>query len=743
MFEIESKPQKSHPLDRADAASLHADEDAPAKVHPLDETKMVALHRRLMGHYIRELDVQAENRLQMHLDEEFYDGIQWNASDAAELEARGQKPTVYNVLAPTIDWVTGSEKRARSDFKVLPRRKAEAKPAERKTQILKYLADVNRTAFDVSRAFEDAVKAGIGWIEDGVESDPSGEPVYTRYESWRNVFFDSLATEMDLSDGRYIGRAKWVDLDVALTMFPSRAGILEQSVEQNDSGFSLSDSYGDDAMDSVEMAQTYSQGTARENAGAAPRERIRLIEIWFRVPQKIDVVKGGSFSGEHLDLHSPGHRESIESGEAEKGERSDMVMHVALMTPVGLLWHGKSPYRHNRFPLTPIWGYRRKANGLPYGMIRRLRDIQEDVNKRASKALHILSTNKMIVEEGISDDMDELVDEAQRPDGVMIVKTGGIEKLKMNAERELPQFHLELMSRSIAMIQQASGVTDELLGRRTNASSGIAIQRRQDQGTMATSALFDNLRFSQQVRGEKQLSLAEQFVSERKAFRITNSRGTPEFVEVNDGEPDNDIVRSKADFIISEADWRASMRQAAVDELLEVVGKMAPVAPQLVMVMLDLIIESMDIPNREEIVRRIRQVTGMNDPDSDEPSPEQQQREAANQAQAKLQADMAAAQLAGLVAKARRDDAQARKSEAETIGSNVSAQQGALAAAGTALSMPGAIDIADHILDQSGFVSKAPQGLADHPPDQPPAGATPQGLAAPPAPQQNAQPTGA
>ena len=256
---------------------------------------------------------------------------------------------------------------------------------------------------------------------------------------------------------------------------------------------------------------------------------------------------------------------------------------------------------------------------MPYGMVRRVKDIQEDVNKRASKALFILSTNKVVMDEGAVDDIDELAEEVARPDGIIVKKPG--KALEIRTDRELSQYQLDLMSRSIGMIQQSSGVTDELLGRRTNATSGIAIERRQDQGSMTTTSLFDNLRFAQQVRGEKQVSLIEQFMDERKAFRITNMRGQPEYVEVNDGLPENDIVRSKADFVISESDWRSTLRQSAVEALLEAATRWPP---EIVMVMLDLLVENMDLPNRDEIVRRIRSVTGQRDPDAEEPSEEEQ-----------------------------------------------------------------------------------------------------------------------
>jgi hypothetical protein len=58
-----------------------------------------------------------------------------------------------------------------------------------------------------------------------------------------------------------------------------------------------------------------------------------------------------------------------------------MKMRVMLFTESHALWTGDSPYRHNRFPLTPLWCYRRARDGMPYGMIRDIRDPQEDLQQ--------------------------------------------------------------------------------------------------------------------------------------------------------------------------------------------------------------------------------------------------------------------------------------------------------------------------------------------------------------------------
>ena len=684
-------------------------DDKPARPvtgNKLDTQANHDLHQRLLDHYTRELDRQYLNRVEMAIDEDFYDNEQWAEADKATLEERGQDPIVYNVISASVDWVIGTEKRSRTDFKILPRRKDGSKPAERKSQLLKYLSDVNRTPFHVSRSFEDSAKVGLGWIEDGITDDDGQEPIYCRYESWRNMLHDSSATEMDLSDARYVFRTKWVDLDTAQAMFPKRKSLLARSVD-NAYDYHAFDLFGDQAMDSreIELDQGSRGSRSDDVTGGFFRRRVRLIEAWFIQPVMTKKVSGGQFAGELYDEASAGHQEEIQRGDAEVRERLTMRMHVAIFTHAGLLYLGPSPYRHNRYPFTPIWAYRRGKDGLPYGMIRRLRDIQRDINKRASKALHILSTNKVIMEKGAVDDIDDMLEEVSRPDGVTVVNPN--KRFEINNERELSQWHLELMSRSIAMIQQSSGVTDELLGRRTNATSGIAIERRQNQGSMTTTKLFDNLRYAKQISGEKQCSLIEQFMTDKKAFRITNMRGTPEYVEVNDGLPDNDIVRTKADYVISEADWRASVRQAQADELLELLGKLAPVAPAVVMVMLDLVVESMDLPNREELVNRIRAVTGARDPDAEEPTPEELQREQAKQAEGQLQQATIMAQLRKLVAEAAKTEAQAADLASKTVGSKVSAQNAALDAAHKAIAVPAAANVADHILAESGFTSKS------------------------------------
>lgn len=707
-----SKRVKGAPAERGRAAPVP--EEAPT-AQQTEEQRMDEVHRRLMSFYRRELEIQGPNRYEQALDEDYYDGIQLSEEELQILHERGQPVTVYNVTAVSMNWIFGSEKRGRTDDKILPRGKEDSKAAERKSKYMKYLADVNRAGFHRSAGFEDAAKVGIGWLECGLQDEDDGEPIFERSESWRNVIFDSAGSRITEDDHRYRFRVRWVDEDVAIAMFkhiPGAADKIRASVQESSvlSGYDGVD--GDIAMDFGENERDSATGRSMSEF---KRRRVRLIQAEYRNPEDVKKLRGGPFNGQIFDENDPRHQEQIDTGAARTVTKTMLRMRLAIMTPSAILYDAPSIYRHNTFSLTPIWCFRRGRDGMPYGFVRNLRPIQDGVNKRASKALHILSSNQTIIEEGAlssEQTIQEFMVEKNRPDGTIVMGNGKIDKIKMDVQRGMDQSHMEFMAHDVGMIQQVGGVTDDLMGRKTNAVSGVAVQARQEQGSLATSGPFDNLRLAHQIHGEKKLSLVEQFVTDEKQFRITNMRGAPEFVTMNDGLPENDITRSKADFIVSEADWRATMRQAANEQFGELLGKLPP---ELSIQLLDLWVDTMDIENRDELVKRIRAVNGQKDPDATEPTPEDMQAEQAKAQQAQLAQRTAELGLAKIEAEVADKHASAAQKQAQVdvarsvmFNNNMTGANSAMSAAMQVISTPTIARVADNIMVQGGRANGLP-----------------------------------
>lgn len=614
-----------------------------APSHRLDSEESRRTLRQLLRWYYFERDRQASNRLEQAIDHDFYDNQQWDEEDASILESRGQAPLVFNEVAPMADWIIGTERRNRVDWKVLPRTEDDVEAADIKTKVLKYVSDVNRTAFARSRAFADAVKGGVGWLDDGVRDDPTQEIIYSKYEDWRNVLWDSSAQELDLTDARYIFRWRWVDEDIACLMFPDRRDRVKSATEEQ--------AFHSDPMEDEDTwtAPLDNNGTYRSRGSIYPlsagfseeggRRRVKLFECQFRMPAASKIVADGPMKGAYFDPRDKALASAIARHGSQIIDKVVMRVHVAVFTESDLLGLGPSIYRHNRFSLTPIWCYRRGKDRLPYGVIRRVRDIQKDLNKRASKALWLMNTNQIVMDEGAVKDIEQAREEAQMPDGVIVKQQG--KELVIRRDTDAATGQIQMMALDGQAIQKSAGVAQENMGRQTNAVSGEAIKARQMQGSVVTTEPFDNLRYGVQVQGEKQLSLTEQWFTEEKVIRLTGSKGAIEWVRINTPEvaPDgsitylNDISASQADFQVSEQDYSGTLRQV----MFEGLGQLAQrLPPEVSLRVLRIAMEFSDLPNKQEVADEIRKITGERD-ETKKLSPEEEQ-QAAEQAQMQAEA---------------------------------------------------------------------------------------------------------
>ena len=595
--------------------------------HFLDKDKKTKRYFRLIrGWWQYERQRQSDNRQERIKAHNYKDGDQWNDDDKAVVEARGQTASVFNRIKPTCDWLIGTEKRTRVDFAILPRRKAESKPAETKTKLLKYVADTSKAGFARSLAFEDTVISGLGWLDHGIRSDETDEPLYMRYEDWRNVWYDSHAKERDLSDGRYQFRSKVVDYDIAVAMFPDRADCIRAALNQNDGAV---DEY-------VEMGINPDEDDLSEMGDALEldhqRDRVRLVSCEYRVPAKVKVIRGdgedmGTLNGTVYDPKDEGMAYLVNNGHASLYDAVRMEMWKMIFCGNYVLQNRKRIYNHQQFSLIPIWGYKKKKDNTPYGVVKNLIDPQDDLNKRRSKALFILSTKQSMAQENAIDDHDDFIEERDRPDGHMIVKN--FDGVKIIEERALAKEHVMLMEQDAQYIESASGVTDEARGIETNAISGVAMQSREKQAHVNTAELFDNYRYAFQISGEIQLSLIEQFYTDEKTFRLTGDKGQNEFVDVNvpgeNGEIENDITATQSDFVVEADSYHATVRQAMFESLGEMLAKLPP---EVSIQILDLWFDLSDLPGKDVMVERIRAINGQSDPDEDPDDPETQQRKA-------------------------------------------------------------------------------------------------------------------
>lgn len=687
------------PVDRLVRTPLSsADQPEVRPGNPLDSELAVKTHGWLMGLFEYEKRRQAPNRMQMALDCDFYDGIQLSDDDIEDLLARGQAPLVYNLVKRTVDWVIGTEKRTRFDFKVLGRTSDDVAAARIKTDVMKYYQDVNRSHFHRSQAFREAAIAGVGWLECGARADPDEEPIYSTNESWWFTLHDSHAMKLDYLDARYHFRWRYVDLDVATAMFPERERFIVNDARNGaviDEKMADEFYLGNRVAGEDYLAGQYSRlNSTFQGYIDSSRERVKLCEGWFKKPVREKTVLSRRLPQFHGLPYNPGNddmRHALVIGDASIVERLNMRVFYMIFTASGVLAAGRSPYRHNEFPFTPVWCYRRGRDNAPYGIIRNIRDPQTGFNRRMSKAIFALTAYRVTASADAIDpktqSWEDLRIEAGRPDALLVKARGS--ELTVEQDRALGEEHLKLAQTEGSLILDASGVTADNLGLDSNAESGKAIIAKQSEGAAVTAEIFDNLRLGCQLHGEKELSLIEQFVTEEKVMRVTDAKGRPSWKKVNEvvTNPDgsvrvlNDIVATKADFVIDQQDFRATQRQAASEALMAVMPKFGNLDPKFVMRVLRMAIDVSDWPNKEEMVKELDQMTGYKDPEAaltEEEREEQQQAEKQQIAaqekaeqmkeaafKAELEEKIAGAELKRAQAEKHLADADARRAETQ------------------------------------------------------------------------------
>lgn len=589
-----------------------------------ESVRLDDLHKRLYGFYKDEQVRQMHNRHQMAIDCDYFDSIQWTDEEIEQMA--GRFPATYNIVKPTVLWLLGTEIRTRMQHKILPRGKGDEKNTEVKTKVMKYFDDVNHEKMRRSAAFKHAVVAGLGWLETQASSDPTEEILISGNESWRNILHDSCSIDPRLKDARYLFRQKVVDLDYAIWMHPQHRAHLE-SVAFDAGGIDTDDAayFMGQRVDRQDHPGAKELSRYRVYDDAAPyrttRRRVRLIEAWYRVPEYCKACVGGVAHGAPYREDDKMMAHLAQTGAMKLQEKFMMRMHAALMTEKAMLSDGYSPYRHNDFPFTPVWGYRRDRDNAPYGAIRDLRSPQDDLNKRGSKAQWKASANQLIVEKNVVQDVQALRDQADLPDGTMVLDgTNSSGRFEVIPQMDLAQGELQFIELDMRMVRDIGGVNSDNMGLRSDAQSGKAIIARQEQGSLLSQPIFENLNFALQIHGEKKLSMIEQYVTKEKAIRVTEEKKGFDWVTVNqqitnaDGSTQylNDMTEAKADFVMDEQDFRATVRESMAEMISDAMSRMPP---ELAMELLPSWLELLDLPDKDSVIARIQQKLGIADPD--------------------------------------------------------------------------------------------------------------------------------
>jgi hypothetical protein len=418
-------------------------------------------------------------------DRDYKDGNQLTAAELKALAERGQPDVIVNRIQSKVNYLIGFEANNRTDPKGFPRTPQDEGASEACTDALRYVEDAAEMKPKFSNVWENMLVEGYGGIELLVEErtdQATGQPkrdIAAVEWDWDRLFYDPHSRKPDFSDARYLGGVVWMDAEDAREMWPGeeQAEAIEKTVLDGHIGTTYDD------------RPEWKKWTAGKG-----RKRVRIVQMYHREGRAwwlCKFTKGGK----------------LES------------MPVPFKDQNGDSW----------CPLLLQSAFVNRKNER-YGIVRSMISVQDEINKRRSKALHRLSMRQVRAERGAVDDVDAAKKELGKPDGW--VETN-------------PGFEFELLSQGdqlaaeLTMLQEAKneielmGPNASMQGKGEDAASGRAILANQSGGQTEISVLVDRHRQLKKRCYQRMWDLIRQFKDEQWWIRVTDNEENVKFVGFN------------------------------------------------------------------------------------------------------------------------------------------------------------------------------------------------------------------
>jgi hypothetical protein len=592
----------------------------------VDETAAPGMALPQLEAMLGEINMQPVWKDEAQIAAAYYDGKQLSPKVMETLKARGQAPLVFNLIGPTIDAVLGIEAKTRTSWIVRPDNDDSIEVAEAMNEKLNEASRLSLADRACADAYAAQIKTGLGWVEVNRNIDPFDAPYRTNYVSRNEISWDWHSKRPDLKDCRYLVRERWLDEDRALLAFPTHQALIANAVR----GWKAWEGVWDDnkSHQMVQLLHAYSdmqQTTLDEETWFdTERRRIRVFEIWYRTYQRGTVLKLNDGRVIEYQPGNPLHNTAIALKTAKPIVGTFPKMRLCYFLGCHRIVDIPSPLPHDSFPYIPLWGFREDGTGIPYGLIRRMMSPQDEVNARRSKMMWLLAAKRVIMDSDATNmDVEEVTDEVQRPDGVIIMNPSRQNRdqyaFRVEQDFQLAAQQFEIMVEAQKMIQDTAGVYSALMGRQDGgADSGVAIASLVEQGSTTLAELNDNYRFGRRLVGEQLMAMIQQDIGKEQTEVATNvakpdktkyiSLNQPVRDEVTGVESiNNDVMRSKMQIVLDDIQATAGYRAQVSNRLFELA---ATLPDDVKVAILDIVVDSTDIPQREEIVKRIRKITG-------------------------------------------------------------------------------------------------------------------------------------
>lgn len=611
---------------------------------------------RLLG-LLAQVDDEPQWRRRSDIASAYVDGKQFTPEQEAMARFEGLgdvRPT--NLIGRVVRSVCGSEAKARTDVKVEADDDEVADTCDVLNGQLKEAQRETYADMAVSGAYFGQVGPGIGWVEVAENSNPQDYWLRVAEVHRNEMFWDFKDPDLLIRGARWVARMRWQDLDELEAAMPQHRVLLRQVSNSGGIGGLLAlDNLSDESRTS--LAGTYGDASRwndyqrRIEWFDGPRRRIKLYEVWYRMPAMGAFMEISPTRSILINLANQAHVQAVASGRVLVKKRLTWQVRCALFAgPYRLLDYGTT--RRN-FPYTPFMAYRDDADLSPYGLVEGMISPQDGYNKRRLRVEWMLRARQIYVDNDALDTkantLAEVADMIQRPDMTVVLDANrkNANGFVVLSNLQLQKEQLDVMGDDKQLIQDVPGVYGSQLGQaQGGVTSGIANSLLIEQGAVAMGDLNDNYRHSRRMVFENML---DRIVDRHNAPNLPMKIGrgsSRRVVMLNqwDGEQGvmlNNVEDAPLRVGLGEVPSTPAFRMQQQQQIASIIQAVAQVNPQAAAVLVPSFIENTDMPDRMERADDARHALGLPTAGDKQAAAEQQQAQADEVAKQKQLKDAA------------------------------------------------------------------------------------------------------
>lgn len=455
-------------------------------------------------------------------DMSYYLGNQWSLEELSYLNNQRRSSFTYNKIRRLVNMVQGYQRKNRLSTIISPIEDASEQTAELFSDVMQFVMQSSGGYEIISDAFKGALTTGLSFVSPYVDyrNDPVSGDVKFHLDEWNAVIMDPFWTKKDLSDCNFIARRK----------FLSKNEVASLLVDKTDQIEALPYGTRDDKFSYMPYSR---------NSGGL-QKLLNYNEYWKAKWETkevlVDMETGESqvWKGDRARLRL--FRETYPQLELMK--KPVRQVDLGVIVEGELLYYGTDPYGLDDYPFVPFTCIFEPSydlyNWKLQSLVRLVRDPQTELNKRRSKMVDIIDAqlnSGWIAKTGAVTNNASLFKSGNgqviflRPEAQMT----DIQRIQAP---EIPASMFQLEQEFEKDIMEIAGVNSELFGMADNdkvETAGILSKMRQSAGLVNLQDLFDGLRESQKILGQKTLKLIQKNYTPEKIRMISKKDPTSEF----------------------------------------------------------------------------------------------------------------------------------------------------------------------------------------------------------------------